>query len=193
MIKLSANTIFRYLPGADCRGFTLIELIVVITLISVMMFFAVPRLNTSLLTSDSRSVSKWMLLTVKGLKQKSLREQTPHVLQVDLDNQKLSGAAEIKTSAETPEAMEAFGELDADEKQAGKSEALELPEGFRLIDVVFSGKTPVSSGIAKVRFYPEGYSDHVLIHMEDRDADRITFEIAPFLQQVQIHENDVDF
>ena len=190
---MSANTIFRYLPGADCRGFTLIELIVVITLISVMMFFAVPRLNTNLLTSDSRSVSKWMLLTVKGLKQKSLREQTPHVLQVDLDNQKLSGGAEMKGDSEAPEAMDAFEELDAGKKQAGKSEELELPDGFRLIDVAFPGKTPVSSGIAEIRFYPEGYSDHVLIHMEDRDADRITFEIAPFLPQVQIHKNDVDF
>ena len=187
-----ANTIFRYLTGADCRGFTLIELIVVITLISVMMFFAVPRLNTSLLTSDSRKVSKWIVLTVKGLKQKSVREQTLHVLQVDLDNHKLASAAERK-APEASEQKEAFEDLDAGEKQAVKSEELELPDGFRLTEVEFPGKTPISSGIAKIRFHPRGYSDHALIHMEGSNGDRITFEIAPFLQQVQIQKSDVDF
>lgn len=164
----------------------------VITLISVMMFFAVPRLNTNLLTSDSRRVSKWMVLTVQGLKQKSVREQTPHVLQVDLDNHKLASAAEMKEH-EAAEEKEAFEELDAGEKPAAKTEELELPEGFRLTDVAFPGKTPISSGIAEIRFYPGGYSDHALIHMEGSNTDRITFEIAPFLQQVQIHKSDVDF
>jgi len=189
---LNANTISGYQAGADNRGFTLIELIVVITLISVMMFFAVPRLNTTLLTSDSRRVSTWMVLTVKALKQKSLREQRTHLLQVDLEKHKLTSAVETK-APEASEGKEAFEELNGGKEQAAKSEALELPKGFRLTEVAFPGKTPISSGIAEIRFYPKGYSDHVLIHMEDSTGDRISFEIEPFLQQVQIHNSDVAF
>ncbi len=198
------------------RGFTLIELIVVITLISVMMFFAIPRLNTSLLESDSRKVSKWMLLTVKALKNKAVRQQIPLLLQVDLDNHKLWTAVDFQTTDQPADPLSGpvFGPMSGKMKalegndsretgseaggklkllEAAKGEEFKLPDGFRLLDVLFPGKVPISTGIATIRFYPKGYSDQVMIHLADDHADRITYEIKPFLPLLHIHDGYIEF
>lgn len=172
---------FRSNDQCKGRGFTLIELIVVITLISIMMFFAVPRLNTNLLSSNEREVSKWIVLTVKSLKKNALRGQIRHRLHVDLDNNKLW------TSVDAPE----IDELE--EMAQKKMNEYELPDGFQLIDVAFPGEQKKNSGVAKIRFFKKGYSDHAMIHLEDDSANRLTYEVEPFLLHVQIHEKYVEF
>lgn len=170
-------------PKGYCsqQGFTLIELIVVITLISVMMFFAVPRLNTNLLSSDKREVSKWLVLTVKSLKENAVRRQIRHVLHVDFDNHK------FWTSVDMP----AVDELE--EMAQKKENEFKLPGGYRLIDVVFPEDQRESSGVVKIFFFQKGYSNHAMIHVEDADAHPITYEIEPFLRQIQIHDEYVEF
>jgi len=172
------------------QGFTLIELIVVITLISVMMVFAVPRLNTSLLTSDSREVSKWMILTIQSLKEKSARQGVQLILNVDLDNHKLW------TSRKKPDPAE-MGELEGipefSEINELKENELELPKGFRLLDVSFPDEEPRRSGVVAVHFYKKGYSDQAMIHLENDQANRVTYEIKPFLLKTRIHDEYVAF
>ncbi|HMA86156.1 MAG TPA: type II secretion system protein [Desulfosalsimonadaceae bacterium] len=169
------------------RGFTLIELIVVITLISVMMFFAVPRLNTNLLSSDKRKVSKWLVLTVKTLKENAVRRQARHILHVDFDNHKFWTSVDTPESADMPE-MDELAEMS--EK---KQNEFQLPDGYRLLDVEYPEDQRESSGVAEIRFFKKGYSDHAMIHVEDADADRITYEVQPFLLEVQIHEDHAAF
>lgn len=153
----------------------------VITLIGTMMFFAVPRLNTNLLSSNQREVSKWLVLTVKTLKENAVRRQVRHILHVDFDNHK------FWTSVDTPE-MEGLAEM-AEKKQ----NEFQLPDGYRLTDVQYPADQKESSGVAEIRFFKKGYSDHVMIHLVDDRANRMTYEIQPFLLQVQIHEDHVEF
>ncbi|MBS3758500.1 MAG: type II secretion system protein [Desulfobacterales bacterium] len=163
------------------RGFTLIELIVVITLISIMMFFAAPRLSTNMLSSDERQVSKWIVLTVKSLKKNAVRGQIRHILHVDLDNNKLW------TSVDVPQ-------IDALEEMAQKKKgSYEMPDGFQLLDVQYPDGRKEDSGVAEICFFKKGYSDHAMIHLEDDDANRMTYEVEPFLLHVQIHEEYLEF
>lgn len=158
-----------------------------------MMVFAVPRLSTNLLSSDSREVSKWIILTVKSLKEQSMRQAAVFTLHVDLDNHK------FWTSREEPqlEAMDAFADIQELEGLEDFSETreneMELPRGFRLVDVVFPGEEPRRSGVVPIRFYKKGYSDQAMIHLENDRAGRVTYEIEPFLLQVQLHEEYVAF
>jgi prepilin-type N-terminal cleavage/methylation domain-containing protein len=176
------------------RGFTLIELIVVIALISVMLVFAVPRLHTDLLASDTRTVSKWVVLTVKRLKQESVRRQLLHRLRIDLD------AGRMWTEIEAP-APAAETEAPGEDTQGGGTEArktvkgaeLELPSGHRLVDVQFAGREPSAAGVVDIRFYREGYCDYALIHMENENAEPITYALEPFLPQVEIYEKYKEF
>lgn len=190
---MSPFIVSRSKPNLKLRGFTLIELVVVITLISVMMVFAVPRLSTNLLSSDSREVSKWIILTVRSLKEQSVRQAAAFTLHVDLDNHK------FWTSRATPqlEAIDAFADIEEleelEELAETKENEMELPNGFRLVDVAFPGEEPRRSGVVPIHFYKKGYSDQAMIHLEDDRAGRVTYEIEPFLLQVQLHEEYVEF
>ncbi|MFO7839687.1 MAG: prepilin-type N-terminal cleavage/methylation domain-containing protein [Desulfosalsimonadaceae bacterium] len=164
--------------SSPSRGFTLMELIVVITLISVMTAFAFPRVNTALFRSDSRELSQWILLTARSLKKKSVSTGTPHILRVDLDNHRFRTRPLLQAGAEA-------GNFGAESKDSG----LELPDGFRLLDVQFVGGKTRESGTVAVRFYKKGYCDRALIHVEDAGGERITYEFQPFLYQVRIHES----
>ena len=146
-----------------------------------MMFFAVPRLNTTLLSSDKRNVSKRIVLTVQLLKENAVKRHIRHILHVDLDNNKLWTTVDVPDIDELAEMAE------------NKENEYDMPRGFRLIDVEFPDEQKETSGVVRIRFYKKGYSDYAMIHLEDDNANMISYEIEPFLHQVQIHERYVEF
>ena len=50
------------------KGFTLIELIVVIALISIMLFLAIPKFQSDIFTDSTKKVSRWIIYKVPALK-----------------------------------------------------------------------------------------------------------------------------
>jgi len=167
--------IFKQNTIAGNHGFTLIELIVVISLISILLFFSIPRLDISLFKDRNRELSAWIILTVRSLKEASFREQQILALSLDFDNNRMwVGLAD--DAAETP----------AENKQT-------LPKGFRLLGLAFPEQDRIINGVGKIRFYPKGYSDAALIHVEDNNNNRITYQIEPFLARVKIHEEYFEY
>ena len=158
----------------------------VIALISIMLAFAIPRLDNSFFSNNKRKLSSWILLNVKSLKEKAVREQTKNILAVDIDNNQMWVSCET-VSAEAENAPEAVPG-GAPEKNEYK-----LPDGFRLMDVEFLNNEKITSGVAEIHFYPQGYSDKALIHIEDRDENRNSYLIEPFLLHVKIENQYIEF
>lgn len=150
-----------------------------------MLAFAIPRLDNSFFFNNKRKLSSWILLNVKSLKGKAVREQTKKILAVDIDNNQMWIFSEPE-SAESVQSENAPG--DAPEKNEYK-----LPDGFRLMDVEFLNNEKISSGIAEIHFYAQGYSDKALIHVEDRDENRYSYLVEPFLLHVKIEAQYVEF
>ena len=165
-------------PLNDRRGFTLIELIVVISLLSIVLFFAVPRIDPALFSPDSRKLSSWLLLNTRDLKSRAVEEQVVYVLYVGLDENRLwTGRASEAENGPGPAGENAF----------------DLPPGTRVTDVMFPGDTRISSGIARIHFYPRGYSDRAIIHVRTADQTRRSYRIESFLPQVAIRDAYVEF
>jgi prepilin-type N-terminal cleavage/methylation domain-containing protein len=166
---------YRQIIRNGIGGFTLIELIVVISLISILLFFSIPRLDVSLLKDRDRELSAWIILNVKSLKEAAFREQQTFVLSLDLDHHRMWAAP-----------ADAASDVPAEEKQR-------LPRGFRLLGLAYPDQDRIITGVAEIRFYPKGYSDAALIYMEDNKNNRITYQIEPFLSRVKIHEGYVEY
>ena len=172
----------------NTNAFTLIEIIAVISLMGVMLFFAAPRMEGFLLRNESRLISKWILLNAADLKNKSMQGQKIYFLNIDLDGNRFEivDAPEKKLVND----LEGMNNEFAEEK-AEKS--FELPEGYRLNRVLFSKEKRISSGVAAVGFYPQGYSDRAIIHMTDEQNRRKSYIIEAFLPRVKIHDDHVQF
>lgn len=166
---------FRQNAIAGNHGFTLIELVVVISLVSILLFFSIPRLDISLFKDRNRELSAWIILTVRSLKEVSFREQQTYAMALDFDNNRMWVAS-----------ADAVDEAPAENKQS-------LPKGFRLLGLAYPEQDKIITGVAKIHFYPMGYSDAALIHVEDNNNNRITYQIEPFLAHVKIHEEYFEY
>ena len=167
------------MPGSErIKGFTLIELIVVISLISIMLFFAFPRFQRNVLSDSTKEVSRWILLKIPYLKERAVREQKRYILHVGLDSNELW----ITHEAMTQESL-----------QSAENNGYKLPEDIKLLDVEYPDQEKISVGQADIYFNEKGYSDKAIIHLENDDNEQLSFLIEPFLLRVRLYNRYAEF
>jgi len=161
------------------KGFTLVELVVVIALMSIMLVVAVPRFSAFLTTDDTDEALRWLIIKTRYLKERAVSDQRNYSLHVDMGNSRLYI---------TNEAMETEEEL-----QEAVKNGYELPEYLRVLDVEFFGTGIMTAGTATVQFNRRGYSDRAIIHMEDDEGQQYSIAIEPFLSRIRIDEHYASF
>jgi prepilin-type N-terminal cleavage/methylation domain-containing protein len=163
----------RTTNDGSCSGFTLIELIVVIALMGLMVFFTLPRLGDNPFLDGSKQSSRWLIGKVQALKENAIRKQKQHALHFDLDSGLIW---------ETNESM-SMEEIE----DAALNSSYSLPDDLRIIDVEYPQKGKIYSGQAEITFYKAGYTDKVLVHMQEGET-YMSFLIEPFLSNVEYFE-----
>jgi prepilin-type N-terminal cleavage/methylation domain-containing protein len=158
-------------------GFTLLELVVVMSLLAVMLYVAVPRLQNDLLSDGTLRAARWIIAQVRSLQQEAVQAQTTFSLHLDLAGGRLWV---------THEAM------DAAQQAAAEDGAFRLPRGVRLREVAYPGGRQ-TDGVALIRFYPGEFSDMALIHIVDDGGREFSFRIEPFLAGVKLFPERVAF
>jgi prepilin-type N-terminal cleavage/methylation domain-containing protein len=159
------------------RGYTLLELIVVMALIGIVFFFAVPRFEGTWLTDDAQKSSRWLIAKLRLLREESLRTHRLLTLHIDLDTSRIW---------ETDEAM------SLEERDAALRRSQPIPGGARIAGVSFPVMGRVASGRADIRFHRDGHSDWALIHLQSGET-RYAFLLEPFLQEVKMFEGFIGF
>ena len=107
------------------HGFTLIELIVVISLIGIMFFFTLPRFQDFLLTNPTKKTTRWIIGTVKNLREQSQRDGKRYSLHVSMDSNKMWITNES---------------MSEEELENTAQNGYTLPSDVRLLDVEFPEK-----------------------------------------------------
>jgi prepilin-type N-terminal cleavage/methylation domain-containing protein len=158
-------------------GFTLLELIVVMALMGIVFFFAVPRFEGSFFLDDAKQSARWLIGRLQGMREESLRTRREHILVFDFDTRRVWHLTESMTQEETELALR---------------RAQVIPGGARVVGVEFPPETRIASGRAEIRFYGDGHSDKALIHLQHGDA-YSSFLLEPFLSQVKMFEYLVGF
>lgn len=150
----------------------------VIAVMSLVLFFTVPRFQEILVPDESKKLSRWIMLKAQSLKEKSLREQKTYILHADMEDASFWISDESMSEEQT--------------RAAQKTPEYKLPEDIRLVGVKYPSKGMVSAGSAAIRFHKNGYSDKVIIYLKDDDQE-MSFLIEPFLSKVKYYDGYADF
>ena len=149
-----------------CRGgFTLLELIVVMALMGIVFFFAIPRFEKSFFLDDAKQGARWLIGKLQGLREEAQRTRRLYVLNIDFEARRVWHTTEAMTLEELDLAMR---------------RAQPVPGGARVVAVEFPPDVRIAAGRAEIRFYGDGHSDKALIHLQHGDA-YSSFLLEPFL------------
>ncbi len=158
------------------RGFTLVELTVVIFLVGLMLLIAVPRVRDTILTSELKSTANYLAQAALELRGTTVREQVDYDLRLDI-NERLIW---FHPSDMTPEG-----------KSEVKKQAYHLPGNVKIADGYRFGREKQTDGEIIIRFFKGGYLQPTVIHLVD-GSDSFTLVFEPFLNDVKIHDSYVD-
>lgn len=177
-IKPPAHEIHPGQAPSGEAGFTLVELIVVIALISILLFFSMPRFQGEILEDGTQKALRWVMHTAKNLRQDAVKHQKTCILHIDPGQ----GAMWVSDAAMTEE-----------EAEAARKEKYEFPSHMTIVGVEFPGGDKGGQEEAEIRFHPKGYSDRAAIHFRTNDEEQISVVIEPFLANVKVYDTYVGF
>ena len=152
-------------------GFTLMELLVVMVLLSLLTGFAVPRIRTSLFTDQLKATARKLIGLVNETGQQARIEHRPYLLVFEPAARQVTVRAAAKK-----------------EKAPPSIRPLSLPSGVRIVDFssVHGGKQ--DSGALKLMFSKNGYVDKTLIHLQDDSGREMTLALSPFLGVTRLYD-----
>ena len=162
----------------NLKGYTLIELTVVIILIGLMMTMALPRLRYPMMTDNLKGATRKMIGTIRTIRDNALREQSTYYLKFDLGSNRYW----IDSPSMTQE-----------ERSVAREEASSLPAGVSIIDIWLKWDGKKVFGETEIRFNEKGYIRPSVIHIGAQDGRRFTLVVSPFLGRVEVLEDYVDF
>ncbi len=164
------------------RGFTLIELIVVISLIGLLAGISAPRFQAAMTSDGIRRTSAKIMGTVAHLKNRAVKERTNYNLIFDVSGNR------IWIEEEKPPGKKSSTQDETKEEDVS-ADAYELSDGISITDIEFADDNIVTSGRAKIHFNREGWSSMAAIHIAADDDEHMTFIIEPFLDRVEVFKS----
>ncbi|MGD2126883.1 MAG: prepilin-type N-terminal cleavage/methylation domain-containing protein [Desulfobacteraceae bacterium] len=160
------------------RGFTFLEIIVVIFLIGLMIALATPRIRYAVLTDNLKTTTRRIIGMVKELRNEAIREQKEYVVHFDLDSNRFWIDSPSMTEQEQARARE---------------KASPFPEDVRVLDIWYRAKGKRMRGETTIRFNKKGYVQPSVIHLGSEDGRSFTLELSPFLGRVKVIEKYVEY
>ena len=160
------------------KGFTLVEIVVVMVLISLFMVLSIPlfsNIGTSSLGTSARRLSG----TIKYLFNESAMSGREYRLIYDLDR-----------GTYRAQVLEADGAL-VDVSDQGRQAALKGSVSFR--DVQLPGRGKFSLGQVMTRIHPNGWVEETIIHLADDDNEVLTLRVMSLTGTTEVFDGYREF
>ncbi len=156
-------------------AFTLVEMLIVCTLISIVLAIGVPTLRNTLFTDDLSASSRKIIGMVKGMREKSIRYQQGLVLRIDMEQGTLWHEEENLEGVEVQE-----------------SDKITLPDNVKITDVWTRTDGKTDFGSLSLWITKRGYMDNTVIHLNDDDDSIRSIVFSPFLGSIKVFDEYVN-
>ncbi len=164
--------------SGNTKGYTFIEITVVIILMGLMASISVPKIRHAVLTDKLKSASRKIIGVVSNLRNDAIREQKSFCLHFDLEADRYWADSEA---------------MSEEERMTAEKEAVSLPEGISLLDVWVRGKGKKQQGIVVIRFSNKGYVQESAIHLSSEDGRVFTLSLSPFLGKIKASDDYIEY
>ncbi len=159
------------------KGFTLIELTVVVFLIGIMLAVSIPRFRYSLITDNLKSTTRRIIGLIKGLRNEAIREQKIYLLHFDIESNQV---------------WIDFDGITKEEREMAQEKALHFPSDVHILDIWTKGLGKKVGGEVVIQFSKKGYVQQTLIHLGAEDGREFTLLLNPFLAKIKSYDRYVD-
>ncbi|MFV0438382.1 MAG: prepilin-type N-terminal cleavage/methylation domain-containing protein [Desulfopila sp.] len=168
-------------PGrglAGRRGFTLLEMLVVLVLLGILLVVSVPALRNAIVDDPLRSAARKMIGAINDVRQKAISGQQPYLLHFDLDENRL-----------WVEREEGGGETD---RNPQVENLWQLPEEVKIREVWQKRAGRTRDGVVEVWVSGRGYMDQTVIGLEDSRGNGLSLVAFAFLPEIEVHDGDYE-
>ena len=175
------------------RGFTLLEIAIVVTIISIMSLLVLPRISRFF---DSKRNNFFLLTTViaKTFDDSFLKDRT-NFLMIHLYEPMSSD--EMENEIFSRKNGVSVVNLDENGKFVDSINKLlryrDFPDSFKIEEVVLSTGEKVGIGNVLIPFYSKGYSDNVILHILVNDEEKWSVRIFKLKKEAEIFPDYIDF
>ena len=165
------------------KGFTLLELLVVLVIISIAAAFVGPQVAGSMSTLTLKTAAKKVASSLRYARSQATSEGRPYFVLFDTDKGRLTIKSGQTATKEDKEKEAAEGEQDTGTSEGMADEAVKetfkvyaLPEGVRF-DKVVSDKNEDISDVFQIVFFPNGGSSGGEVLLENDRGRRYNISV----------------
>lgn len=162
------------------RGFTLIELIVVMTLIGIMLSLSIPSLRNTFFTDPLKTTTRKVIGLVTGVRELAVRSQQPYLLHISrLENRIWYEPESVGSEIE-----------ESDTERKGE---LIFPESVKISGALLEKDESSAQEQIVVWVSKQGYMIDILLQIEDEDGEHLNVQFYPFLEPALVSDEATSF
>jgi prepilin-type N-terminal cleavage/methylation domain-containing protein len=189
---------------AAARGFTLVEVILVIAIVVLTFAIAIPTVGRSLKSARLKTAAREAVVLSRYARNASILHQKHHVLLFHPDARKLELVALEQTGFQGGTG-DPFATLERsrtledrlDEAEASATYAIQdgavrrrqFPEGVLLTDFEGAAQDQEHNGVFWVTYYPNGMCDDHAFSVGDTRGRRVTIRVAGISGEITVGQN----
>jgi general secretion pathway protein H len=163
------------------EGFSLIELIIVLVILSVITALVAPRLTQSLSRMNVESTARRVASALRLARSLAVTEKIPYLAEFDMDADTLS----VFSYQRTPEEEDS---PESEDTPTVTQRAYALTDGVRLKEGVALNEETVTTGAFQISFFPSGGTSGGEVVLGDNEGRSFSISVDRITGSVKINE-----
>jgi prepilin-type N-terminal cleavage/methylation domain-containing protein len=183
-----------YGPLWDTEGFTLIEMVIVIVVVSILFLIVTPRISR-VLNSERNSFAILTGMIAKTFDDSFLHNRINYLV-VQLNNPNPDEAElnkDISGRRNAVSVMSSVNRSFVENKRKSLQPREFSSDKFLIEEVLLASGEKLTNGYALIPFYPQGYSDNVILHILVNGEVRRSIRIDKNIKEPEVLEGYVTF